>query len=99
MSPTRWTSLARILCIGLIAGCLDNGIIPTPPPPPPPPGMAVILVTTISIGSLSDPNGYVLKLDNQNYAQLAGTGEREFTTTQGSHTLELTDIADPCEIS
>src|SRR5687768_18131184 len=95
----RIRPLFRAVCLALVAACGgdDNPLGNRPPTT----GMSTILVTLITTGSLPDPNGYRVVLD-QNISHTVTAAETVFlslTVTPGPHTVELTDVAEHCLVS
>lgn len=95
----RIRPLFRAACLALVAACGgdDNPLGNRPPTT----GMSTILVTLITTGSLPDPNGYRVVLD-QNISHTVSAAETVFlslTVTPGTHTVELTDVAEHCLVT
>jgi type 1 fimbria pilin len=95
----RIRPLFRATCLSLVAACGgdDNPLGNRPPTT----GMSTILVTLMTTGSLPDPNGYRVVLD-QNMSHMVAASETaslSLTVTPGTHTVELTDIAENCLVT
>lgn len=96
---SRIRPLVRAVCLALVAACGgdDNPLGNRPPTT----GNSTILVTLITTGSLPDPNGYRVVLD-QNVSHTVAASETVFlslTVTPGNHTVELTDVAEHCLVT
>ena len=74
----------------LAQGCADNVVQPRT-------GQIEISVTTA--GSEPDPDGYTLSLDGRAGVHIGTAEDRTLTVDEGSHTLELGDLAPNCEVS
>jgi hypothetical protein len=94
----RFRKLFRVVGLTLLAACGDDGPLGSRPPTT---GMSTILITLLTTGSLPDPNGYRVVLD-QNISHTVTASETAsltLTVTPGPHTIELTDVAENCLVS
>ena len=97
--PTdRIRSLFRAVCLALVAACGGDNPLGNRPPTT---GNSTILITLLTTGSLPDPNGYRIVLDqNISYTVTAAeSASLSLTVVPGTHTIELTDIAENCLVS
>jgi Tol biopolymer transport system component/type 1 fimbria pilin len=88
----------RAFCLGLVAACGGDNPLGNHPPTT---GMSTILITLFTTGSLPDPNGYRVVLD-QSISHLVTASESaslSLTVAPGNHRVELTDVADHCVVT
>ena len=95
----RIRTLFRAVCLTLVAACGgdDNPLGNRPPTT----GMSTILVILMTTGTLPDPNGYRVVLD-QNITHVVTASESaslSLTVLPGTHRVELTDVAENCVVS
>ena len=79
----RFRPLFRAFCLGLVAACGGDNPLGNRPPTS---GMSTILITMLTTGSLPDPNGYRVVLD-QNISHTVTASE--------TASLTLTVTPDP----
>ena len=88
----------RAVCLALVAACGGDNSLVTPPPTT---GMSTILIALFTTGSLPDPDGYRVVLD-QNITHVVAASESatlSLTVVPGTHSIELTDVAENCVVS
>jgi len=94
----RFRPLFRAVCLALVAACGGDNPLGNRPPTT---GNSTILITLLTTGSLPDPNGYRIVLD-QNISHTVTAAESaslSLTVAPGTHTIELTDVAENCLVS
>jgi hypothetical protein len=90
--------LFRTLCLALVTACGGDNPLSTPSPAS---GMSTILVTLLTTGTAPDFNGYRVVVDKDQSHPVASSESASLSLTvpPGSHTIELTDVADNCVVS
>lgn len=94
----RFRPLFRAVCLALVAACGDDNPVANRPPTT---GMSTILITLLTTGSLPDPNGYRIVLDQSitHIVTAAEAASLSLTVVPGTHSIELTDVAENCLVS
>jgi Tol biopolymer transport system component len=89
-----WAIVVAV-CLGWAAGCQDDNMVD----PPSTNRTGNVVVTLITTGSNQDPDGYHVVVDHGTPIAVSPSDELKLALPNGTHTIELVDLAANCLVS
>ena len=78
-----------LLAIGVLLGACDDTVTAV---------AGSVDVTTVTTGELVDADGYTVSVDGVDVTTIAVNGTASLELAEGSYSVELTDLAEPCVV-